>query len=263
MGKTLYIDCSSGISGDMTVGMLIDLGADTSVLCEAISSLPLEGATIEISHVDKKGVAACDFDVKLDASIDNHDHDMEYLHGHTLDEHHHENHHEHRTLSDVCSIIDGGSLSERANSIAKKIFSVLAEAEAHAHETTPDKVHFHEVGAVDSIIDIVSIAVCIDNLDITDVIVEEISEGEGTIRTQHGILDIPVPAVKYLLDAYSIKVNELHIRGEHITPTGASVVAALRTSDIRPGKCEVCATGTGAGKRDYESAGILRGYIVQ
>ena len=265
MGKTLYLECESGISGDMTVAALLDLGADQQVLKRALASLPVQGFDIRISRVKKSGLDACDFDVVLDKEHENHDHDMEYLHGHTHAhnhgtehmhghdvhdydvEHTHEHHdatdahsmhtyhaHEHRSFVDILQIIESSSLTERAKKTATDIFSVLADAEAKAHGVPKDQVYFHEVGAVDSIVDILSVAVCLDNLDIDQVIVTELCEGRGTVRCQHGILPIPVPAVANIVQANHLKLKLTQIEGELVTPTGAAIVAAIRTSDKLP-----------------------------
>ena len=268
MGKTLYLECYSGISGDMTVASLLDLGADQENLKKALDSLPLEGFEIEVKRVKKAGLDACDFQVRLDAPYENHDHDMEYLHGHT---HSHENHpakephhcHEHRGLGEVLEIIDRADLSGRAKQTAVKIFQILAEAEAKAHGTTMEKVHFHEVGAVDSIVDIVAAAVCLDELDITEVIAPFVCEGRGTIRCQHGILPVPVPAVTNIIEAYQIPVNFTKVEGELVTPTGAAILAAIRTASSLPDQFTLLGTGIGAGKRAYEGPGFLRAMLIE
>lgn len=294
MGKTLYLECESGISGDMTVAALLDLGADQQVLKKALASLPVQGFDIRISRVKKSGLDACDFDVVLDKEHENHDHDMEYLHGHTHAhnhdadrmhehdvhdydvEHTHEHHdatdahsmhtyhaHEHRSFVDILQIIESSSLTERAKKTATDIFSVLADAEAKAHGVPKDQVYFHEVGAVDSIVDILSVAVCLDNLDIDQVIVTELCEGRGTVRCQHGILPIPVPAVTNIVQANHLKLKLTQIEGELVTPTGAAIVAAIRTSDKLPESFFIEKTGLGAGKREYACAGILRAMILE
>lgn len=268
MGKTLYLECYSGISGDMTVASLLDLGADQENLKKALDSLPLEGFEIEVKRVKKAGLDACDFQVRLDAPYENHDHDMEYLHGHT---HSHENHparephhsHEHRGLGEVLEIIDRADLSGRAKRTAVKVFQILAEAEAKAHGTTMEKVHFHEVGAVDSIVDIVAAAVCLDELDITEVIAPFVCEGRGTIRCQHGILPVPVPAVTNIIEAYQIPVNFTKVEGELVTPTGAAILAAIRTASSLPDQFTLLGTGIGAGKRAYEGPGFLRAMLIE
>lgn len=266
MGRTLYLECNSGISGDMTVAALLDLGANQTVLEEALKSLPVQGFETEISRVKKAGLDACDFNVKLDKEHENHDHDMEYLHGH---EHHHdhthEHHHphEHRGLLEILEIIAKADITDRAKEMAVKIFKVLAKAEAKAHGVPEEQVHFHEVGAVDSIVDIVAAAVCLDNLHITEVIVPFLCEGRGTVRCQHGILPVPVPAVTNILEEWHIPVQITEVQGELVTPTGAAIVAAAATSFQLPEKFVIQKTGMGAGKRNYERPSLLRAMLIE
>lgn len=282
MGKTLYLECYSGISGDMTVAALLDLGADKEVLDRVLESLSVSGFQIKISRVVKSGIDACDFDVMLDKNHENHDHDMEYLHGvhhdhtagnlsghtpehvHTHDSEsaHGHHHHEHRGLKEITHIIEHSIMTDNAKKIALRIFEILAKAESKAHNVPVDQVHFHEVGAVDSIVDIVSVAVCLDNLDITDVIVPVLYEGRGTIRCQHGILPIPVPAVANVVSENHLCLKMTEVEGELVTPTGAAIVAAVKTEDKLPEKFEIQKVGIGAGKRQYECPGILRAMII-
>ena len=267
--KTLYLECYSGISGDMTVASLLDLGVDHDLLLNALNSLNLEGYEIQISRVLKAGIDACDFNVILDKSHENHDHDMKYLHGHPHHDHnHHHDHdhhhpHEHRNLENIQAIINSSGISHRAKHIALKIFQVIAEAECKAHNKPLDEVHFHEVGAVDSIVDIVAIAVCLDALDIEEVIVSELYEGQGTVRCQHGILPIPVPAVANIVSAYGLPLHIMDIQGEFVTPTGAAIVAAICTGHKLPKHFRLLKTGIGAGKRNYEKASILRAMLIE
>ena len=270
MGKTLYLECYSGISGDMTVAALLDLGADQTVLDNVLKSLSVSGFRTKISRVVKSGIDACDFDVVLDKGHENHDHDMEYLHGHhhehthsyAAESAHGHHHHEHRGMKEITHIIEHGAMTENAKKIALKIFGILAEAESKAHNVPVDQVHFHEVGAVDSIVDIVSTAVCLDNLDITDVIVPVLCEGRGTVRCQHGILPIPVPAVANVVSANHLHLKMTEVEGELVTPTGAAIVAAVKTKDKLPETFEIQKIGIGAGKRQYECPGILRAMII-
>lgn len=288
MGNTLYLECCSGISGDMAVAALLDLGADEGVLRKALKSLPVDGFEIEISRVKKAGLDACDFLVKLDEAHKNHDHDMAYLHGDAVEhvhdageghavehvyetEHDHTLHacrtpvhpHEHRGLPEILKIIDKTELSDRARQIAVKIFRLLAEAEAKAHGVPVEQVYFHEVGAVDSIADIISLAVCVDNLDITEVIVPELYEGRGTVRCQHGIIPVPVPAVVNIAESYGIGLHLTSTEGELVTPTGAAFVAAVRTSDRLPDRFVIRKTGMGAGKRTYDRPSLLRAMLIE
>lgn len=281
MGQTLYLECYSGISGDMTVGALLDLGADAEVLKRAIYSLPLHGFEIEIDRVKKAGLDACDFKVKLDAEHENNDHNMEYLYGHRHGypgeyeygycqehshkhgEHNHHHSHEHRGLPEILEIIDKAEISNRAKETAGRIFGVLAQAEAKAHGVPAEQVHFHEVGAVDSIIDIIAAAVCLDNLDITEVIVPCLCEGRGTVRCQHGILPIPVPAAANIIQEHHLPLQIIPVERELVTPTGAAIAAVIRTSAVLPEQFEIKGIGIGAGKRNYERSGLLRAMLIE
>ncbi|MGN0244372.1 MAG: nickel pincer cofactor biosynthesis protein LarC [Lachnospiraceae bacterium] len=315
---SLYLECNSGISGDMTVAALLDLGADEKLLRNVLNSIPAEGFFVEISRVKKAGIDCCDFCVVLDSAHENHDHDMEYLHGHEHGhscstniehghthshsenvgeghthshsenvehghtysqsendehnhthlheeeiEHHHMHHHEHRGMAEIAKIIEQTQMTENARSLALKIFQILAEAEAKAHATDINQVHFHEVGAIDSIVDIIAVAVCIDNLGIKNVIVPKLCEGKGTVRCQHGILPIPVPATANIMETYHLAVEIMDVQGEFVTPTGAAIVAALRTSDQLPKQFVIKKTGLGAGKRTYERPSILRAMLIE
>lgn len=263
--RTLYLQCETGISGDMIVGALLDLGADKEVLLKCLSGLPEEGIEIRIGRKIRAGIDCCDFDVVLDAEHDNHDHDMDYLYGHVKEDHHHHEHHrhEHRRLKDVEEIIDGLEMTAGARSVAKKTFRVLGEAEAKAHGTTLEEVHFHEVGALDSIADIVAASVCFDNLGISEVIIPKICEGRGTVRTQHGILPIPVPAVSFIAQKHGLTLADTDHTGELVTPTGAAFAAAVMTAKTLPAEFEVKKCGYGSGKREYEIPSILRAMIIE
>ena len=256
--KTLYLECAAGISGDMTVAALLDLGVPEDALMECLNSIPIEGFKIEISRVKKAGLDCMDFNVILDE--DNHDHDMEYLHGDKKVEKHR---HEHRHLEDIMNIVDLTNLSDNANWIASRIFEIIAEAEAKAHGTNKDSVHFHEVGAVDSIVDIIAVAFCLDYLDIGDVIVKSVTEGTGTVRCAHGVLPVPVPAVTNIVERYDIKLKISDYEGEFVTPTGAAIVAAVSNRDELPQQFKIVKTGLGAGKREYELPSILRAMIIE
>lgn len=298
MGKTLYLECYSGISGDMTVAALLDLGADREVLEKTLGSLGVDGFRTEITRVKKSGLDACDFAVILDEAHENHDHDMEYLHGHLYERHghdhgeHHEHshsehnehhhgaehhhahehrhgeephahHHEHRGMKEIREILLSSSMTDRAKEIALSVFEILSAAEAKAHGVPADQVHFHEVGAVDSIVDVAAAAVCLDNLDVTEVIVPKLCEGTGTVRCQHGILPVPVPAVAYIVEQNHLNLRITNVEGELVTPTGAAIAAAVRTSDVLPDRFTIEKTGLGAGKRQYACPGFLRAMIIR
>lgn len=285
--KSLYLECNAGISGDMLVAALLDLGADKEALDKALQSIPAKGFEYKISRVSKAGVDCCDFDVILDEEHANHDHDMAFLHGngdavvhshehehehhhdhdhehehsHVPHEHHH--HHEHRGLQEVIAIIDATDMSAAAKALALKIFDIIADAEAKAHAVEKNAVHFHEVGAIDSIVDIVAIAVCADSLGVENVIVPELCEGRGTVRCQHGVLPVPVPATANIMQRFGFNVRLLPVQGEFVTPTGAAAAAALMTTDELPQSFKILGIGLGAGKRQYERPSILRALLIE
>ena len=386
MGKTLYLETSSGISGDMFVAAMIDLGADPEALERALNSIPADGFMVEISSVKKSGIACCDFNVILDAAHENHDHDMAYLygpapvssaapqeeahhcHGHEDEEahhchchedeeaphchchedeeahhchchedeeahhchcredeeahhchcredeeahhchchedeeahhchchedeeaphchchedeeahhchgrggeeshhhHDHEHHHHHgRHLAEILGIIDATDMTDSAKALAGKMFHIVAEAESLAHHMPLEEVHFHEVGAIDSIVDIIAAAVTFDSLGITDVIIPCLTEGRGTVRCQHGVLPVPVPATMNIIEAYDMPLTIMEAKGEYVTPTGAAIAAAICTTHQLPKAFRIVATGLGAGKRAYtERTNILRAYLIE
>jgi hypothetical protein len=246
----------------MAVASLLDLGADEAHLRAVLESLPVSGFEVEISRVKKSGLDMCDFNVKLDCAHENHDHDMNYLHG-SSKENTEAHHHEHRNLAEILHIIENTNMSDNAKNIATKIFNILAKAEAKAHGTDIENVHFHEVGAVDSIVDIVAVAVCLDDLNITDVYVPFLCEGRGTVRCQHGVLPIPVPAVANIAQENQLQLQITDVEGELVTPTGAALVAAVRTKTALPEVFTIKKVGMGAGKRNYERPSILRAMLIE
>lgn len=243
----LYFECKSGISGDMSVAALLDLGADREKLEKALSSMKLDN---EFSYVISKktvnAITATDFDVILPE------------HHHHADNHSHEHHHhEHRNLDDVYSIIDKADTTETAKNLAKRIFKIVAEAEAKVHGKDIKDVHFHEVGAIDSIVDIVSFAVLFDDLNPNKVYFSALTDGQGFVMCQHGKIPVPVPAVCEIASAYSLPVKISDNDGEMVTPTGAAIAAALYTGEKLPQEIVIEKVGYGAGKRPYENP-ILR-----
>ena len=274
MPNKLYLECYSGISGDMTVAALLDLGADQQVLLEGLESLNLPGYQLKIGRVKKNGIDACDFDVILDEPEHHHDHEHEHHHDHEHEhhhdhdhEHHHDHHHHHdhvhRNIGDIFAIIDQSKISDRAKQTAKDIFRIIAAAESKAHGIAEDQVHFHEVGAVDSIVDIVSAAICLDNLDITEAVVSDLYEGCGYVHCQHGLMPVPVPAVVNIAADNALRLRLTQTRGEMITPTGAAIAAYLSKGGKLPESFVIEKIGLGAGKKDFATANILRAFLIR
>jgi len=291
MNKKLYLDCTSGISGDMFVAAMIDLGADLEALERALQSVSDDGFHTEVRRVKKSGIDCCDFNVVLDVLHENHDHDMEYLYGHDDShchgeehdhchcdeeghehchcheeehEHGHDHGHSHRGIAEIREIIAACDMTETAKDIAYDIFDVIAAAESAAHNLPPEEVHFHEVGALDSIVDVISAAVTFDSLGIRDVIIPKLYEGTGMVRCQHGLMPVPVPAVANIVSAFSFPLEITEAKGEYVTPTGAAIAAVLCTEHRLPKAFTITQTGMGAGKRAYtDRPGILRAMMIE
>ena len=289
--KILFIEANSGISGDMFVAALLDLGAPKDVLLSVLDTIPVDGFRVGISRKKRAGIEVCDFDVRLDHEHENNDHNMEYLYGHTHGdnlqeqvsehmhehphyheqehshghdyEHDHDHTHAHRGLKEVRDILTRTQMTDSARATANRVFEILAKAEAKAHGTTPEEVHFHEVGAVDSIVDIIAAAVCVDELAPDRVVVSSLTEGSGTVRTRHGILPIPVPAVANIVADNGLVLRQGPAMGEMVTPTGAAIVAAIRTDEMLPGTYRIGGVGIGGGKREYDPPSMVRAMWVE
>lgn len=287
--RQLYFQCGSGISGDMTVAALLDLGADQGVLERALESLHVDGYHLHFGRAQKCGIDAFDFDVHLaehehahshgehvhknegqnhshthdHGHFHSHEHKHDDLYSHSRNEKKHVHHHEHRNLKDIVGIIENSGITEGAKKLAIHIFKIVAEAESKAHGLPVDEVHFHEVGAVDSIVDIVATAVCLDNLNVAKVYCPYICEGQGTVRCQHGVMPVPVPAVVNIAATHSLDLKITDAQGEMVTPTGAAIIAGIRTNRELPERFKIVNTGLGAGKKDFPQANILRIFEIE
>ena len=224
--KTAYLDAFSGLSGDMIVGAILDCGADFEQFERAIKSMPLAGYRLSTRRKTLSGISALKFDVTVSEPQP------------------------HRHFGEIRALIDKSSLGAVVKHRAIAIFEVLARAEAKIHNTTPDLVHFHEVGAVDSIIDIVGTAWGLDQLGVGEVLVSPLPMGTGFTRSQHGVIPVPAPATAELLSGFPLKIGD----GAHemVTPTGAAVVRALARPASMPLAFEVEKIGYGAGSRELE-----------
>lgn len=230
--KTCYFDAFSGISGDMTVGALVDAGADWTALETALRSLNL-GADFRLEKTKRKGIAASKFSV---------DGGQQKAHRH---------------LPHIEKIIEAGELAEKPKRHALAVFRRLGEAEAKSHNVPIEKVHFHEVGAVDSICDIVGACVALDLLGIDDVKGSRINVGSGTVNTEHGVLPVPAPATAEMLR--NLPVYSAGPEAELTTPTGAALISTLASSFGGPPSIRVLSQGFGAGDKDFATqANVLR-----
>ena len=242
--KVLYFDCFAGISGDMTVGALIDLGADENELLRCLDSLHLHGYRIEIKKALKNGISGTDFNVIIEEEHSHHSH------------HHH---HHSRNLSDISDIINSSPLDSLVKELSLKIFHEIAAAESKIHAKSIDEVHFHEVGAIDSIVDIVAAAVCLNMIKPDKIISSPLNLGEGTVECAHGVFPVPAPATAEILKG--VPVYSSGIKKEMTTPTGAAIIKCIATEFSSFPAMKISSTGYGMGKRNLEVPNVLRAVI--
>ena len=263
--RIAYLDCFSGVSGDMFLGALVDAGVSPKLLEETVAALDI-GARLEISRVMRGGISASKVNVCVDGERDlprevfweqqGHDHDHEHHgQGHT---HSHERGHDHgRGLNEIRQIIEKAAISRDAKSTAIKIFEALGQAEAEIHSTSIERVHFHEVGAVDAMVDIVCAAVGAESLAVEEWVCSPLNVGGGTVKCAHGTLPVPAPAtLKLLRDA---PVYSSGPQVELVTPTGAAIVRTLSSRFAPFPAMKIEKAGYGAGTRDFpEHPNLLR-----
>jgi uncharacterized protein (TIGR00299 family) protein len=234
--KILYFSCQSGISGDMTVAALLDLGLDKDDFLRRLDALALDGYAVDIGRRNAGAIDACDFSVNLTK---------------------HE--HVHRNLGDIEKIISESGLAEQTKDLSLRIFRRLADAEAEVHGVPVEEIHFHEVGAIDSIVDIVGAAICMTMIGADEVVASPVPFGTGHVKSAHGPLPVPVPATVEILKGAPVYQTE--IKGELVTPTGAAIVRTLADRFGPMPSFELEATGYGAGKKKFEIPNALRVFL--
>lgn len=281
MMRTLYFDCFSGISGDMVIGALIDAGADPFQMEEELKKLNIEEEyTLSWEKVVKNGITSTKFDVILSRKPEHlhehihsheqhhhhehshsndhsHDHEQSHIldhneHSHSnSNSHEHHHHHDHRTYKQIVEIINEANFNASVKNMSLAIFKKIGEAEGHIHGLPLEKVHFHEVGAVDSIIDIIGAAILINQLGIQSVLSSAIPTGSGHIHIDHGIYPVPAPATLEILKGVPIAASD--IRSELATPTGAAIAAVLAESFCPLPTMTVESIGYGAGTKTFKN----------
>lgn len=246
--KILYYDCFSGISGDMNLGAMIDLGVDKEVLLNELGKLNLEGWKIDVTRDQRHGISGTKVTVVTEE------------HHHAHNSHHHDHHH--RNLHDIEAIITSSSLDRKVKDLAIRIFIRIGEAEAAVHNVSIDKIHFHEVGAIDSIIDITGAAICFDKLGVNKVYVSDIEVGSGMVKCEHGLLPVPAPATAKLLQGFPVHTGGVDF--EATTPTGAAIIATLAEPCPEGLKFSIRSTGYGIGQKDNKALpNILRVFLAE
>ena len=262
--RIAYLDCFSGISGDMLLGALVDAGVPPAIFQEAVATLNI-GARLEISRVNRSGISATKVDVVVAGEIEQPREisasSPHHLHTHTDHQsqaHKHSGHHDHgRALSQIRGIISKASLSDSAKQTAVAIFEKLGAAEAKIHNVPTEQIHFHEVGAADALVDIVCAAVGAEALSVGEIICSPLNVGGGTVTCAHGTFPVPAPATVELLKG--APVYSSGIQAELVTPTGAAIVATLVKRFASFPEMSIQQSGYGAGTRDFPGhANVLR-----
>lgn len=263
--KILYFECSSGISGDMTLGALLDLGVDKEKFLAELKKLHLDGYRIEFEMVKRNTVRANHVKVILTES--GHGHEPHGEHQHESAKEHHDweaalsHHHEHRSFHKIRTLIRDSELAEEVKDLALRIFMRVAAAEAKVHGKPIEEVQFHEVGAVDSIVDIVGCAILISMIKPDKICASIVQEGHGFITCQHGMLPVPVPAVCEILAASDAQVKQIDIETELVTPTGAAILTELAESYGMMPQMKIEKIGWGAGTKVLAIPNVLKVYL--
>lgn len=243
--KVLYLDCQFGISGDMTLSALIDLGADVSYVRNQLQKLPIDPFTMDFKQVDKKGISSKKLVLDFEELLS--------------DEEEHQHHH--RQASTILQMIEDSKLPARVKERSVAVFKEIAKAEGKIHGVTPDEVHFHEVGAMDSIIDVIGVCLALESLDVGRVIGSPVPTGYGKVKIEHGLYPIPAPATAEILKG--VPLADFHVKGELTTPTGAGFLKVLADSYEHFPPFTIEKIGYGAGTKDFEHPNILRAVLFK
>jgi uncharacterized protein (TIGR00299 family) protein len=264
--RIAYLECFSGISGDMFLGALVDAGVPLELFRQTVEALGVD-ARLEVSRVLRSGISATKVDVISSGEKDlpreefwaerrqqSHEHEHHHDHSHTNHEHHHHEHHHghhaHRGLSEIRRIIGNAGISDVARQKAIRIFEALGAAEAKIHNKPIDEIHFHEVGAIDAIVDITCAAVGAEALKVDSIVCSPLNVGGGTVKCAHGVFPIPAPATLELLRNAPIYSGE--IQKELVTPTGAAIISVLASRFSTFPRMKPERTAYGAGTRDFK-----------
>ena len=265
--KILYFDCSAGISGDMTLGALLDLGVDKKVFLTELEKLHLEGYEIAFETTQRNAITATHVNVILTGQEQAHDHTHihEHIHdhGHTHEHDHehshdHERGHFHRSFRDIRQMIQNSELSKEVKDLSLRIFTRVARAEAKVHHKDMEEVQFHEVGAVDSIVDIVGSAILITMLKPDRICASVVQDGHGFVHCQHGMLSVPVPAVCEIFAESDALIRQIDVDTELVTPTGAAIISELADSFGTMPVMTIDKMGWGAGTKILKIPNLLK-----
>lgn len=272
--KTLYIECNMGAAGDMLLASLAELTGGVKASEDKLNSLGIPGVTYNFEKSVKCGIEGTHAHVVVDGVEEDehmhehehhHEHSHEHEHDHHHEDHHHEHHHEgehhhhHTHMSDIADIINGLSISDKVKADALAVYGLIAEAESKAHGKPITDIHFHEVGTMDAVADIVGVCVLIEQINPDRIVVSPIATGFGQVRCAHGILPVPAPATASIIEG--IPTYSGNVEGELLTPTGAALLKHFADSFGSRPILAISKTGYGMGKKDFEKANMLRTFI--
>ena len=264
--RTLYLDCSMGAAGDMITAALLELIPKKEEFINRINALGIPGVTVVAEKASKCGINGTHISVKVNGteededmhSHDHHDHEHDHHHDHDH-EHEHEHSHHHSGMDDITHIVSGLSIPEKVKNDVLAVYSLIAEAESHAHGVSVKEIHFHEVGTMDAIADVTAVCLLMDILKADEVVVSPVHVGSGSVKCAHGILPVPAPATAYILKGVPIYGGE--IKSELCTPTGAALLKHFATKFDEMPTMKTEAIGYGMGKKDFERANCVRAFL--
>ncbi len=233
--KILYCDCFFGISGDMLLGAFLDIGVDKEYLTSELSKLPVEGFRIKVDKIVKKGIYGTNCKVIIEKKEQ-----------------------PHRHLSDICNIIEESALSQWSKTTSTQIFRNIAEVEAMVHHISVEQVHFHEIGALDSIIDIIGAVICFESISADKIYTSAVNVGKGIVKCAHGLLPVPAPATLAITKNSTIPVYSVYADGETATPTGMAILNTMAEYTEELPFMQIDAFGYGFGDREYKMLNGLR-----
>jgi pyridinium-3,5-bisthiocarboxylic acid mononucleotide nickel chelatase len=254
--KILYYDCFAGISGDMNLGAMIDLGIEADYLKNELARLPVHGYVLKAEQEIRKGITGTRVQVIID---DEHQHLHDHSHNHEHNHSHH--HHNHNSFTEIRQLILSSTLNDKVKNLSIAIFEKVAEAEARVHNKAVGDVHFHEVGAIDSIVDIVGAAICLNKLAPDSVLCSTVELGGGSVACSHGVYPVPAPATAEIVK--NMPVRKGTVNYEATTPTGASILAACVDKFTDKTHFRILKTGYGIGTKDAGIPNVLRVFLCE
>ena len=268
--KTLYLECAMGAAGDMLMAALLELIPDKQAFVEKMNGLGLPGVHVETEQAVKCGITGTHMKVTVngeeeesqDVHAHHHGHDHEHHHDHDHDhghEHHHGHHHHHATVADIEGIINGLSVSEKVKADAKAVYALIAEAESRVHGHPVSEIHFHEVGTLDAVADVVGVCLLMEAIGAEKIAASPVHVGSGHVHCMHGILPVPAPATALILTG--IPTYGGQVQGELCTPTGAALLRHFVSSFGDRPVMATAAIGYGMGKKDFERANCVRAFL--